>query len=249
VTSERPASFEAAASLRLMLQQLGQAQPLERSAEDEGEREARMAARIDAEVVSLTSARSARRRWVFALAAAAALLITFGLRQARTNGGALSISREPSAASALRAPAEVEPKPALLVTPKASATLPRVASAPSATAAPSAAASAEPHSTLGEENQLFRAAAEASRSGNLNGALADLDKLLVEHPASPLAQTALVRKFRLLAKAGRLDDAKREAERYLKSYPTGFAVGEAQALQQGTPPSSVDRAPAEQGAP
>ena len=106
-----------------------------------------------------------------------------------------------------------------------------VAVAPSA--APSVAPSAEPESTLAEENRLFKEAAEAGRNGDLQGAVTRLDKLLQDHPKSPLAQTALVRKFRLLEKAGKLDDARREAERYLQAYPTGFAVKEAQTLKAG----------------
>ena len=98
---------------------------------------------------------------------------------------------------------------------------------------PMSAPSAEPPSTLAEENRLFKASAEASRRGDVAGALARLDQLLAEHPRSPLAQTALVRKFRLLAGAGRRDEAGREAARYLASYPTGFAVSEAQALTSG----------------
>jgi outer membrane protein assembly factor BamD (BamD/ComL family) len=121
------------------------------------------------------------------------------------------------------------------MTPAVPTPLPRVPSsvtvAPSASAA--AAPSAEPASTLAEENKLFKEAAEAGRNGDLQGAVSRLDKLLHDHPASPLAQTALVRKFRLLEKAGKLDEARREAARYLQAYPTGFAVKEAQALDAG----------------
>jgi outer membrane protein assembly factor BamD (BamD/ComL family) len=113
----------------------------------------------------------------------------------------------------------------------------------SSSAAPAAPpASAAPQSTLAEENQWFKQAAEASRNGDVNGALGRLEQLLREHPQSPLAQTAMVRKFRLLAKAGRNAEARHEAERYLSAYPTGFAVSEAQALQRGTEaaPSAVE---------
>jgi outer membrane protein assembly factor BamD (BamD/ComL family) len=102
----------------------------------------------------------------------------------------------------------------------------------SSNAAPSASTPAE--STLAQENRLFKAAAEASRQGDTNGALAQLDQLLSQHPRSPLAQTAQVRKFRLLAKAGRPEAAQREARRYLSQYPTGFAVIEAEALANGS---------------
>ena len=66
-----------------------------------------------------------------------------------------------------------------------------------------------------------------------------LDKLLTDYPRSPLAQTALVRKFRLFATAGRTAEAEREAERYLRSYPTGFAVSEARALRGAAPAPST----------
>jgi hypothetical protein len=109
--------------------------------------------------------------------------------------------------------------------------------------APPASVAAETPSTLGEENRLFQDAAEASRRGEVEVALGQLERLLRDFPQSPLAQTALVRKFRLLAKAGRTTEAAREAERYLKSHPNGFAVSEAQALQKqpalpGPSPSS-----------
>jgi outer membrane protein assembly factor BamD (BamD/ComL family) len=94
--------------------------------------------------------------------------------------------------------------------------------------------SVEAKSTLAEENRLFQRAADASRDGDIPGALAELERLLQEHPTSPLAQTALVRKFRLLAKAGRSTEAKQEAERYLASYPMGFAVREAESLAGAT---------------
>jgi outer membrane protein assembly factor BamD (BamD/ComL family) len=101
------------------------------------------------------------------------------------------------------------------------------------------ASAAVPQSTLAEENQWFKEAAEAGRNGDVNGALTRLDQLLREHPQSPLAQTALVRKFRLLAKAGRLEEARREAQRYVAAYPTGFALTEAQALESGATTGSA----------
>jgi outer membrane protein assembly factor BamD (BamD/ComL family) len=77
------------------------------------------------------------------------------------------------------------------------------------------------------------------------GALSRLQQLLDGYPASPLAQGALVRKFRLLASAGRSEEARHEAERYLAAYPTGFAVAEAEALKKGEgavqqPPSAEE---------
>jgi outer membrane protein assembly factor BamD (BamD/ComL family) len=133
---------------------------------------------------------------------------------------------EPLASAVKRAP----------LLPRASVS---VSAAPVASVAP-------PQSTLAEENRWFKEAAEASRSGDVNGALDKLEQLLKEHPQSPLAQTALVRKFRLLAKAGRAEDARREAKRYLAAYPTGFAVNEAQGIEQGS--SGAAPAPAEEHA-
>jgi Outer membrane lipoprotein len=237
MTDERPASLEAAADLRRMLRDLGHDGPkTERDPAQESAREARMAALIDAEVESLVSARRAWRRVSFGVVAAAALVaLTLGVRHARLRPGSLAISPEPvTAANGGRPVQHAEPQPALPATPLAvPSALPRSNVAPSGASAAAPVTSAEPQSTLGEENQLFKEAAEAGRTGDVSGALSRLDKLLVEHPASPLAQTAMVRKFRLLAKAGQADEARREAERYLLAYPTGFAVDEARALKAG----------------
>jgi hypothetical protein len=240
VTDKPPAPLHPAADVQRMLRDLGHdGEPNARDALQERAREARMAARIDAEVASLVRARG-RRHMLFGVAAAAALVAAaLGLRHGRVNAGSLGISPEPVAASSsLRKPRQVEPPPAPATVPRAvvsavrrSNGVPSVAPAPASAPEPS---SAEPTSTLGEENQLFKEAAEAGRNGDVGGALARLDKLLVEHPASPLAQTAIVRKFRLLAKAGRGDEARREAERYVSAYPSGFAVSEAQALIAGS---------------
>ncbi len=234
MTDEKPASFDDAADLRRMLRDLGHDGPkTERDPVRESAREARMAALIDAEVESLVTTQRAWRRVAFGLVAAAALVaVTLGVRHARFGAGSLAISPETfSGSNGARLSHRAETQPAQPAAPLAvPSALPRSNSAPSA-ASVAPATSAEPQSTLGEENQLFKEAAEAGRNGDVSGALSRLDKLLVEHPASPLAQTALVRKFRLLQKAGRSDDARREAERYLAAYPTGFAVDEAQALK------------------
>jgi TolA-binding protein len=250
MTTERPTPLQGAADLQLQLQLLGRQPGRERTAEAENAREARMAASIDAELQSLVQARrTSRRVWFGFMAAAALVAATLGVRHARLGAGSLSIAQEPIAASGVRERSKPEALPARPAAPQAppSALPPRASSAPSVASAPSSASTVEPRSTLGEENQLFKDAAEASRNGDVNGALGRLDTLLVEHPRSPLAQTALVRKFRLLAKAGKVADARREAERYLSSYPTGFAVSEAQALEQGS--TSIEAPAEEPGAP
>lgn len=244
MSDHEPTALAAAAELRRRLQALGQDdQAATRDASQENAREARMAASVDLQLQGLVQARHSWRRALVGFAAAAALLaLALGARQLRFGSGSLAISPEPVSGAKLSQPSASEQpapdRPAAV--PVLSGRGPRLNSVPNVAALPSASSSAELQSTLAEENQLFKAAAEAGRNGDVNGAVAQLDKLLVEHPASPLAQTAVVRKFRLLAKAGRADEARREAERYLATYPTGFAVSEARALQaQG----------AEQGAP
>jgi hypothetical protein len=237
-----PIPFEGAADLRRMLRELGQAETNRpRGAEAEATREERMAASIDAELSGLVVGRSrVRRLGAVVLAAAAVVVLGFGVRRFVPGAGSLAISQEPLAvkiakpeATAAAAPVLAEP----LVSAVKRAPLPPRASA-STSAAP--AASTSPQSTLAEENQWFKEAAEASRSGDVNGALGKLERLLHEHPQSPLAQTALVRKFRLLAKAGRAEEARGEAKRYLGAYPTGFALSEAQAVERGASPSSTE---------
>jgi hypothetical protein len=241
MSDEPPTAMAAAAELRHRLQQLGRDDRTQtRDAAQESAREARMAASIDSKLEGLVNERRSWRRALVGFAAAAALLaLTLGARQLHFGGASLAIAPEPvsvpkSLPPLASAPPESDKPAAVPVRPSS---VPRLnGSLPNATAQPSATSSIEPQSTLAEENQLFKAAAELGRNGDVNGAIAQLDKLLLEHPASPLAQTALVRKFRLLAGAGRADEARREAQRYLTAYPTGFAVSEARALQeQGAP--------------
>ena len=231
-------AFESAAELRQLLQELGKEDaPAAREPTQESAREERLAAHLDNELASLVQARRARTRASYAaLAAAAAVALVLGARQLHFGPSNVAISAEPGSA-VKPTPLEVSPeapsaKPATVPAVPAPSPRPSSPALVASTPAP-AAPSAEPESTLGEENRLFKEAAEAGRNGDVAGAVSRLDKLLNDHPASPLAQTALVRKFRLLAKAGKSDEARREAERYLQAYPTGFAVKEAQALKAG----------------
>jgi hypothetical protein len=229
------------AELMRLLAQLGpSATP--RSPAAELLREERMSARIDEHVRELASRRGRVRKIGAVLLAAAAMVVCFvGLRFFGGRTGQLSIEQEPlrrgesqrneRAASSVAPEAPAAPA-ARLIAPSA-----RVAAdSPGLRPAPSASAALQ--STLAKENQLFKDAAEASRAGDLALALQLLDRLLSEHPASPLAQTALVRKFRLLAANGRSEEAKRQAALYLSSYPTGFAVHEAQTLTNGRRPDA-----------
>jgi len=239
------------AELGPLLRALGREERLtpERGAEEEDERAARFAARIDQQLEGLAASRSPTRRtlWIPLAVAAAIPLAWLGARAVRAPRSDLSIGREPASRArgdlARQTPASEVPKAAApeLMPPAT----PPVRSAPRSSAAPqlsaSAASSAEvsAESTLGQENRLFGEAAAAARAGDVEGALADFERLLHDYPQSPLSQTALVRKFRLLTKAGRKTEAAVEARRYLSSYPTGFAQVEAQAVSRGEASSSA----------
>ena len=253
MTGEGPIPFEGAAELRRMLRDLGQSETNPpNGVAAELAREERMAASMDAELSRLVSARGQRRgRLGLALAAAAVLLLGVGVRQWLPGAGSLAISQEqlvpssPTDQAPAAATPHVPPPPADSAATRQRSPLRTIAAspvaAPSSPAAPPSvaapASAAPPQSTLAEENQLFKEAAEASRSGDVNGALGRLEQLIRNYPRSPLAQTALVRKFRLMATSGREDEARGEARRYLEAYPTGFALSEAQALVQGGVPA------------
>lgn len=121
--------------------------------------------------------------------------------------------------------ARIEPEPASA--PDATGA-PAVASPPAAHA--SSAAREEPASTLGAENDQYQRAVSAARLGDDRKALGAFETFLQRFPASPLAQSAEVERFRALKRLGRSDDAARRARQYLASYPGGFARAEAQAL-------------------
>jgi TolA-binding protein len=220
------------AKLRELLRDLGRGS--EHHEAPDAARAERIAAGLDRRLERLVARRS-RGRIVVAgsLATAACALIAVGLHRDATQS-ALTIAREsppaPTASGSSAAPSspavEVPPTP----TGSSPLRLPRGRVVPSASALPLGPPASEPMSTLGKENQLFREAAEASRRGDVEGALALLDQLVVQYPGSPLEQTAQVRRLRLLAKAGRMAEARTEAQRYLQGHPTGFAVSEARAL-------------------
>jgi TolA-binding protein len=233
-------------TLEQLLGQLGRAQARERSREQELQRAEVLAARLDQQLAKLVAARRARRRRAVPLAAAATLLLGFGAWQlGRPHTAKLAIEREPlpdRAAQQLPALELPSPEPsARAVEPALPEPKPRALPSSSSQAEPAPSSSATVTSTLGDENRLFKEAAEATRSGDTDGALRHLDRLLHDYPSSPLAQTALVRKLRLLAKAGRSDAAQQAAKRYLELYPTGFATNEAQELLRGAPAAPSER--------
>jgi hypothetical protein len=254
MSSERPSSLREQVELQRLLRglgQLGESTSSPHTAGAEHAREERMAARIDQQLAGLTARRSSRRFGFTVLAAAAVVLSLGGMRYLRWDAGQLTIEQEPVAvgkeeeqiavpsAATLEQPPPMPPR--VVPTTRAGAgNIADAAAKPTPSAGP-----VDAGSTLAQENQLFRAAAEASRTGDVAGALSRLDQLLEGYPASPLAQGALVRKFRLLASAGRAEEARHEAERYLTAYPSGFAVAEAEALKKGEGAAEEPHSPSE----
>jgi hypothetical protein len=108
-------------------------------------------------------------------------------------------------------------------------------SAPAATVAggtrsgrPVASVAAEP-SELSHQNDLFASGVALRRQGNVAGALRAFQELIAHFPKSPLAENAMVERMRLLSSTRHVQ-AREEAQRYLRRYPRGFAVDEAQRL-------------------
>lgn len=83
---------------------------------------------------------------------------------------------------------------------------------------------------LADLNARFAQAMGAKKNGQPAVALRTLDRLLKRYPGSPLAQEMRVERLRLLRALGRSRAAAREAERYLREYPDGYAAAEAREL-------------------
>jgi hypothetical protein len=102
-----------------------------------------------------------------------------------------------------------------------------VAAAPAAPATSSPGSA--PSSTLAEQNDRFAAALAAKRSGDASGAIAAFERFVAAYPASPLAESALVERMKLLASTDRARGAA-AARQYLVRYPGGFARADAEAI-------------------
>jgi hypothetical protein len=137
------------------------------------------------------------------------------------------------------APALVAPPAALVPAPAVA--LPDAGSAYSASRSLGVSASSaratdperahdEVRSTLGVENDHYHRAVSAARAGDDRKAVLAFDDFLTRYPSSPLAQNAVVERFRALRRLGRVDEASRRARQYLAAYPSGFARAEAQSL-------------------
>jgi ferric-dicitrate binding protein FerR (iron transport regulator) len=104
--------------------------------------------------------------------------------------------------------------------------------APVAAAAPTPApvlVPPAPASSLSAENDLFAAAVRAKKQGRPEEAARLFGDLVWSHPASPLVESALVQRMKLLATIDPAAGA-RAAAAYLERFPSGFARPEAQAL-------------------
>jgi hypothetical protein len=87
----------------------------------------------------------------------------------------------------------------------------------------------DPGSTLAEQNDLFGRAVAARRRGDRQGALERFFELERRFPSSPLGESSMVERLRLVS--GRDREAGRAiAREYLARYPEGFAAAEARAL-------------------
>jgi FecR-like protein len=83
---------------------------------------------------------------------------------------------------------------------------------------------------LAEQNQWFARAMTLKKNGAPEAALAELNALSKRYPRTPLAQELRVERLRLLQSLGHVPQAVREARRYLRAFPHGYAVREAREL-------------------
>ena len=88
---------------------------------------------------------------------------------------------------------------------------------------------------LADQNARFARAMQLKKSGEPVLALRELERIARKYPGSPLGQELYVERLRLLVSLGRERQAEREARRYLREFPEGYAVREAQELLSGQP--------------
>jgi ferric-dicitrate binding protein FerR (iron transport regulator) len=84
-------------------------------------------------------------------------------------------------------------------------------------------------STLADQNDLFTSAMSAKRRGDGRTALAGFDRFLLDYPNSPLAESAVVERMRLLH-ATAPARCRAAASDYLAQHPNGFAHTEAEVI-------------------
>lgn len=86
---------------------------------------------------------------------------------------------------------------------------------------------------LADQNQRFARAMAHKKNGDAKAALRELGGILRRYPGSPLTQELRVERLRLLRGLGASQQAVREAKRYLREFPEGYAVKEAEELLSG----------------
>jgi hypothetical protein len=104
--------------------------------------------------------------------------------------------------------------------------------APATSVAP--AARVAPASSLAVENDLFAAAVRTRNAGRLSDAAAMFGRLIDDHPKSPLLESAMVQRMRLLATVDRAASVSL-AHTYLARFPGGAARPEAERLTAPAP--------------
>jgi hypothetical protein len=87
----------------------------------------------------------------------------------------------------------------------------------------------DPHE-LADQNERFARAMAAKKNGDRATALRELGEIVRRYRGSPLTQEVLVERLRLLRELGGGEAAAREARRYLRQFPQGYAVAEAEEL-------------------
>jgi len=90
-------------------------------------------------------------------------------------------------------------------------------------------------SDLAAQNDLFSKAMHEKQSGSANAAVATLERFIATYPASPLAESAVAERMKILATSDPAR-ARTAAREYLARYPRGFARGDAEKILATTTP-------------
>jgi ferric-dicitrate binding protein FerR (iron transport regulator) len=101
-------------------------------------------------------------------------------------------------------------------------------------AKPASRAGASSPSALAEQNGLFAQAMAAKRRGDIDEAVGYLDQLVSLHPTTPLLESALAERMKILRPRDGAR-ARAAAREYLRSYPAGFAREEAGTILSEAP--------------
>ena len=142
-----------------------------------------------------------------------------GIEARIAGGGVWPAACDPSSVDR----AERAPLPGPALAPTASA--PRVSSGATSSVLPPAGSASQ----LAAANELFGKAEAARKSGDARGSVALFDRLLAEHPSSPLVEHATVERMRALDQVDP-QRAVAAARDYLARFPRGFARSEAEAI-------------------